>query len=517
MMDQTRCPGNFLLDVASIGLGAVSALTFLSNGYRMKRIANSISLSAGLLNEAGRDVNSNEALFKDNFEQRFSGALAKCKKEYDQIAAAVQKVHSWKKSETDEDAVAMPKTHWKKLAWGLGMTDKEFSEFEDEIDQSRKTAYMAQFVVQLVILQVNAQKRELSSYEQLSLYRVKKDMGDILELLHQLGVGNVMMFSLQEPTKPANTTQVAQAVDEVKLGDNTGSISSVTIRNPTEISVPIPLKKRNHKPGLVPPPPPGYVPTNPPPGFTCPAPFRYKGPDVYEMHRISLGPREKGLKQTTFRFLGMPFEINRRETNVFIACDKIPMSLDDIKAFLERNKDAATKQPIIETLLGVPAATSAAVYSYLSTKTDARTHQSHTWTVECIVPAPMGTEESKIRKMWSKKGQTATSHLVVYKGVYIVRPQPPRFPPVPVMRPPGRHSSISSRSHPKPAAKFELSQQEVENVINDYLASFSTLYDDVPVEQRGAALKAIVLPVEGDSDYESSSSWSGSSRSLVDD
>lgn len=76
-------------------------------------------------------------------------------------------------------------------------------------------------------------------------------------------------------------------------------------------------------------------------------------------------------------------------------------------------------------------------------------------------------------------------------------------------------SSIVSRKRSKPAAKFELSQQETENVINDYLASFSVLYDGVPVEERGAALKAIVLPTEDDSDYGSDSS--SSSGSLVDD
>lgn len=80
-----------------------------------------------------------------------------------------------------------------------------------------------------------------------------------------------------------------------------------------------------------------------------------------------------------------------------------------------------------------------------------------------------------------------------------------------------RSSSIESRRGSKAAAKFELSQQETENVINDYLASFSTLYDGVPVEQRGAALKAIVLPTEDDSDYDSDASSSSSGSSLVDD
>lgn len=39
----------------------------------------------------------------------------------------------------------------------------------------------------------------------------------------------------------------------------------------------------------------------------------------------------------------------------------------------------------------------------------------------------------------------------------------------------------------------------------------------LPVEQRGAALKAIVLPTEDDSDYDSDASSSSSGSSLVDD
>jgi len=321
-----------------------------------------------------------------------------------------------------------------------------------------------------------------------------------LETLQELGVGNVMMFSLQEPTKPANTTQIAlAAADEVKKGDEVRSIDSVTIRNPTEINVPVPSKK-----GPPPPPPPGA-------GFVP-----YKAPDQYEMHRISIDPRITVSKQTIFRFLGIPIETNQSETNNVILRDRILMSQEDIKTFLERNKAAVTKLSIIETLREVPVAISSVAYAYLNTKGNGQPRQSHTWTVECILPAP--TKISKTSRFWSKKEKKATSFLVVFKGEFIVRPQPPRYPPFSVLQTqPIRPFASTSRNHPKPAANFELSQQETENVINDYLASFSTLYDDVPVDERGAALKAIILPTRGDSNYDSSSSGSCSSRSLVDD
>lgn len=69
----------------------------------------------------------------------------------------------------------------------------------------------------------------------------------------------------------------------------------------------------------------------------------------------------------------------------------------------------------------------------------------------------------------------------------------------------------------KPIAKIELTQQETENVVNDFLAGFSTLYDGVLVQDRGVALRSILLEEEDlDSDSDDSSSYC-SSRSLVDD
>ncbi len=73
----------------------------------------------------------------------------------------------------------------------------------------------------------------------------------------------------------------------------------------------------------------------------------------------------------------------------------------------------------------------------------------------------------------------------------------------------------------KVVAQVELTQSETENVVNDFLATFSTLYEGISVEQRGAALRGVDLAEMDDLvDYDSddSSSWSsGSSSSLVDD
>jgi hypothetical protein len=69
----------------------------------------------------------------------------------------------------------------------------------------------------------------------------------------------------------------------------------------------------------------------------------------------------------------------------------------------------------------------------------------------------------------------------------------------------------------KPAAQIQLTQEETEIVINDFLASISTLYDGIPIEQRGAVLQAITLCDEDDDGYDSDDTSSSGSRSLVDD
>ena len=68
-------------------------------------------------------------------------------------------------------------------------------------------------------------------------------MGDLLKVLHKSGVGKVMLFSLNEPTHPANVTQVVRAAEEEKKDNDTSSIASKTICNPTEINVAVPLKR----------------------------------------------------------------------------------------------------------------------------------------------------------------------------------------------------------------------------------------------------------------------------------
>lgn len=199
--------------------------------------------------------------------------------------------------------------------------------------------------------------------------------------------------------------------------------------------------------------------------------------------------------------------------------EEVHATQDEIRDFLDKKKDLISKATPFEVLMNVAPATTTSIYAYLAGKTGPTIHQPRTWNVECVVPAV----ESGPRKFWQKKTDVAESHVVVFRGKYISRPpcsRPAAFPgPPPPSGFPGRAgwrggppiimptrrarsvtSSVSSRRGRKAVAMFELSQQEAENVINDYVASFSPLYDEIPVELRGAALKAIVLGDEDESD-----------------
>ncbi|CAL3973451.1 unnamed protein product [Diplocarpon coronariae] len=517
-MDRKRQPGNFILEIGNMGLELTASLTCFGAGNRVRNLANSISLSATLLSEAGREVNNHAEIFKDNFQSKFEGALLKCKKEYEQCYAAIDKVNSWKKDETDDTAKDIPKRPWKKLAWGLEMTDGEFSDYEDELEESFKVAMMAQVIVQLVILQVQARQRELTVSENLMLRKIKKQMGKFLEVLHETGVGSVMVFSLNEPSFPANVTQVAQA-SRVEIEDS-ASNSSITIRNPYTIEMSIPEKEPAE--GLLPPPPP------PPPPGTMPV-TPYNAPDIFEMHRAVNECRARKATHTVFRFLGLPFRVTRTDTEVVSSLERVPISQDNIKAFMEKNKPTISRISPMEVLIGVSPAISTSVFTYLATKTDTRVLQSHIWTLECVLAA-VEAKPRKKNRIWQKKRKVPDNQVIILRGESNIRPgpwgpsprigggppQPPRrIPIIPTRQARSIVSSISSRRRSTVAAKFELSQQETEDVVNDYIASFSTLYDGVPVELRGAALKAIVLTEKDDSDYDSDSS--SSSGSSVDD
>lgn len=169
------------------------------------------------------------------------------------------------------------------------------------------------------------------------------------------------------------------------------------------------------------------------------------------------------------------------------------------------------------------------------------------WRIELVAEMP-DPQKSWLSSKFSRV--TRPSYLVVLKGSDGVErlpflfptddPASPRFNRVMPPRPPIFPSGLRGRPPPPPPpigngrgnpnvvivkekrrpvinwmrgsarerkekVKFTLTQREAEQVVNDFLALFSTLYDDVPLEKRSAVLDSVALPAQYDDESDASS------------
>jgi len=522
VMDQRPQPGAFILETADTGLAVAAGLSCFGASSKVKDLASKVSLSATLLTEIGREVNQNGEFFKNNFQEKFENVMVKCKTEYEVVLAGIEKANSWKKEDSVEGVEDPPRKAWKQLMWALRMDDDEFEEFEEALDESFRQALMLQLVVWLVVLQIRAQKRDLTPSEHNRLRNLKKSMGRLLEALRDADVASVIAFSLADRVNAANVAQVTEALEraaeeECSADSASSTTVSVTIRDSPEEAIPPSDKTEQAVPVVE---PPVVVVENKP---------ELRDPDIFEMYRASHKIHPLKTKQTTLRLFGIPFKVHRSEADFIISLDKVPTTDDDIKAFIEKDKTETGNKdgPILQALVNISPVTSTAIYNLIITKNEERAYPRRKWSAERVVPYWWWEKPS--RRFWKKQKQT-TGYIIVLRGEAIHYPYGPPPPPPgnwpypggpPVIVNLSRRRRVNrSVKERKPAGQIDLTQQETENVINDFLASFSTLYDGVTVEERGAALKAIALPDPDDSDSESddsSSTSSGSSRSLVDD
>jgi hypothetical protein len=295
------------------------------------------------------------------------------------------------------------------------------------------------------------------------------------------------------------------------------------------------------------------LPTPPlPPGFTSPP----KGEDEYEMYRVQIKTHERERAHTRFRLFGVPGLINigRNKTVVNSSVCKVPASIGDIKSFISREKDDDyTVPPILNDLVNISPAISTTIYNLIHDKNAKMTYPRREWNTEFLVNWEWWESKRLGRKQQKTEGYIVilrgriptTSAPFPSRGGPMSLPPPPSQlrdysiglpppPPPPINRSLGpprpvfkivdckrRPAKKKQRAERKVVAQVELTQQETENVINDFLATFSTLYEGISVDQRGAALRGIDLEEMDDLvDYDSddSSSWSsGSGSSLVDD
>ena len=356
------------------------------------------------------------------------------------------------------------------------------------------------------------------------LAQLKRGLGKLLKTIREAEIASVVTFSLVDLTKPANASQLVAAAESVAQQESTSrdnvsiTSSSATILNPAVEEIP-PMKPIATLP---PPPPPVFV----PPAYE----------DEYEMYRVSINTHEKERAHTRFRLFGIPgfFNLGRIKTEITTHVDKIPSSVPEIKAFMMKEKDDEyTVPPTLNDLVNVSPKISTAIYDLINDRSRKPHYPHRKWNTEFLV-----NWEWWESKRFGRKQKKTPGYIVILRGKTDRPPPPPTVPwPGSMSRScdkdlvqinkcttKNRKQEKLSTSARDITAEVVLTQQETEKVINDFLATFSTLYEGITVKERGVALRAIDLKdldalCDDDSDdSDGSSSWdSGSSRSLVDD
>jgi len=223
--------------------------------------------------------------------------------------------------------------------------------------------------------------------------------------------------------------------------------------------------------------------------------------------------------------------------------------------------------PAIDDCAALPPITCHGIYKYINEKN--RAEYMYTWSVDRVVRFEPAAPPAGKSRFWRKQKTNEPSNdkfMVILRrsfkpGFGSPPPPPPAWnsarkycggPPPPPPPPPGvwrngrpvydvvstprrkgkmvnvgrnrrykgRSRSRSSSRHRfgdmKKVITIELTQEENEKVLNDFLATFSTIYEGLSMEERGKAMREIVLEAE-DSEYDSDSSGSSGTCSLADD
>ncbi|KAL3421247.1 hypothetical protein PVAG01_07692 [Phlyctema vagabunda] len=379
-------------------------------------------------------------------------------------------------------------------------------------DGDRPGYQVLQYAASLIIIQKHAQVRELSPDEKVQLQRLKKGTGWFLDMLRTADIASVMAFSLCD-MKP-NT--VDGLPEPSKASSSTDSESATLCgASVTEVSA---STKEEQEPKAEAGPPSA-------PSFLPPA-------KTYEMWRISEGGRIVKANNKNIRIFGisLPFKVASSEIVDGTLSTKTPLSDEEITQILA-DKDTKLSGGDPPRTLDMLSQVSEAAHSIISQLVNDRSkNDRYNWTLKDV----SGVPESKRPGWWARRrGERPTNRIshatwiVILEGVEKWRPRPPGWRPAagPPGPPPPRGPTIvyvdpkPNKQKVKSGTKLKLTQQETENVINDFLASISTLYDDVPIEERATALQSVEIPSgdEYDSDDDSDGSSSTSSGSVADD
>jgi len=162
-MDTQTLPGAFILEAAEHGVKAASFLFSFSPSAKSKELAAKISLSASLLSETGKQVNSSAACFKENFQTTFEHVPMRCQEQYLKLLKALETASSFDKRDIVAGTENAPQKPWKRLLAALNMDDDQFEEFQESLDECWLRGLMLQQIVSLIVLQIRAQKYAILS------------------------------------------------------------------------------------------------------------------------------------------------------------------------------------------------------------------------------------------------------------------------------------------------------------------------------------------------------------------
>ncbi|KAF4630382.1 hypothetical protein G7Y89_g7757 [Cudoniella acicularis] len=508
-MATQRSPGNFILETANVGLALVAKLSYFRYGSKLRDIIHTLSFNAAILTEVGREVNKHEQYFKDNFQTKFECVLVEIKEKHEVIRAALEKARRWKESESQEDVDngEPPKMEWNKNLWSCEIKKGVFDKFDTLTEDFYKPAQLLQFIVQLVVLQKHAQERELVPSERSALQLQKKNIGETLGDLRKCSVSSLFLLGLSDAGSEIKEDALYDAINinarEASIRSTLATLCGEYDEKTKEASLQVEKKKQ------------------------ATLNVELKTPNTYKLYRLGYHGwyfDNDSFNSTSVRVLGLPFiKHENKDFEMDWHMDKLPATQDEIKDLIQKEK-ASNKNyttSALQTMTQIPAAPSVVIFEELRqrNKPDERTGmQTHEWFLEGVMPF---TKPGTGKRWWRKKAKDVSEgFIVIFRGEENTSATPASPPPssaAPLSETPVNPPKVKKPAKEQRVVQIELTQEEAEDVVNDFLATFSTLYDGVPVEKRGAAIKEIPLPETlGDDRADSASTHSSSPATVAD-
>jgi hypothetical protein len=328
-------------------------------------------------------------------------------------------------------------------------------------------------------------------------------MPKILTELRKCELGSLMAFRLTSGTEEVlNTTQLSEQAKQ-DLEASEGSDSSTLRATPDDLK----LNSTNSiKKPFIPSLAPAAASTSA--GWPLPPP---QPPKEYEIYRVTNHTTNQKIITKSFSFL--PFHTHENHSDTSYQITKLPASKFQIAEFMLANTAA---RPDVDDLLKFPPFVTTCLDKISTDKITRHVYMAAQWEVHAVIPLPASSSlVVKSRNPFKKsKGPEEMEYVIIISLPQKWAPGPPP-PPPPGWRPSTKYGRgyMGSDNDASEAAEFKLSAQEIEDVVNGFLAGVTSLYDGVEVEERGRALKDAEWWVDSDSDASSSSG----SRSLTDD